>query len=686
MTTETPTTATTPSTETTPPAAAPTGGRATGTTTFAPSTAAPAARGDAEVAATILAAVDGAWRDLREQIRADWDPADVLVEPGLSTADYRVRTTENLHTLAAGEYGRFGFPHAFGGTRDYGASCVSFEMLGYGDLSLQVKLGVQFGLFGGAVARLGTERHHERYLPGIMSAQILGSFAMTEIGHGSNVQALETTATYDPATREFVLDSPTESSVKTYIGNAAADARYAVVFAQLITGGDQPEQHGVHALLVEVRDAEGKPLPGVTIGDNGEKAGLPGVDNGTFSFAQVRVPKDALLNKYGDVDDDGTYVSEIGSTNARFFTMLGTLVRGRVCVGGGAGFAARKALTIAVRYGERRRQFDAPDQEQETVILDYLAHQKKLLPRLATTYAFAFAQNQLIERLEELHGAGATGPRDAAAQEAQRELETQVAGLKALQTWHALDTIQACREACGGAGFIAENEFGRMRADVDVFTTFEGDNTVLLQLVAKGLLTEYKEMWGDLDQAGMVGMVSRQVAAGLVERTTGRAGLQKLLDLAKGRSDDSALDDRGWQLSMFEQRADHALETVARRLQKAPKDEAFEAFNNAQDHVLFAARAHVDRLVMEAFAEAVDAMPEGEARVLLDQVCSLYALNSIDADRAWFLEHGRLDTSRSRAVTAQVNTLTRQLRPHARTLVDGLGVPEGFLRAPIAQD
>ncbi|TWP38922.1 acyl-CoA dehydrogenase [Leekyejoonella antrihumi] len=625
--------------------------------------------------------LDGHWEDLRQRARTDLEPEWALGEPGEPVEAQRERVHRQLLELAKRDYGRIGFPRAYGGTLDYGASCVMFEMQAYGDLSLVVKTGVQFGLFGGAVARLGTERHHQAYLEDIMTARLLGSFAMTEEGHGSNVQQLETTATYDPDTQELVITSPTPSSKKTYIGNAARDGRMAVVFAQLVTGA---ENHGVHAILVPVRDAGGNALPGVTIGDNGVKAGLPGVDNGTFSFDEVHVPKDNLLNAFGDIGDDGIYVSHIEGKNARFFTMLGTLVRGRVCVGGGSGSAAKKALAIAVRYGAQRRQFEAPGSDDEIVVLDYLAHQRKLLPRLAKSYALSLAQNAVTERLQELHGT----PRPEGQEEdkvAQRELESRVAGLKAVTTWHALDTIQACREACGGAGYMAENQLAQMRADVDVFTTFEGDNTVLLQLVAKGLLTEYQSMWGDLDVTEMVGMVTRQVAEGLVERTTGRAGLQRLVDAAKGRDDESAMDDRGWQLSMFEQRADHTLETVGLRLRKATKDNAFELFNGAQDHVLFAARTHIDRCVMEAACEAEDGMADGPAKDLFGQVLSLYALSSIEDDRAWFLEHGRLTTTRSRSVTAAVNDLCRALRPRALDLVDAFAIPDALITAPIAQ-
>ena len=272
-----------------------------------------------------------------------------------------------------------------------------------GNLSLMVKAGVQWGLFGGAVQALGTDRHHERYLPAIMSLELPGCFAMTETGHGSDVQHLRTTAVYDPDSEEFVVHTPHESARKEYIGNAARDGRMAVVFAQLITAG---EGHGVHALMVPIRDESGAPLPGVRIEDCGRKAGLNGVDNGRLTFDRVRVPRENLLNRYGDVAADGTYSSPIGSSGKRFFTMLGTLIRGRVSVAGTAMTAAKLALEIALRYGSARRQFDRPGTDEETVVLDYLGHQRKLLPKLARTYALHFAQEQLVATLHEVQGSG----------------------------------------------------------------------------------------------------------------------------------------------------------------------------------------------------------------------------------------------------------------------------------------
>jgi acyl-CoA oxidase len=533
-------------------------------------------------------------------------------------------------------------------------------MLGYGDLSLLVKAGVQWGLFGGALAALGTRAHHDRHLRDTIDGRLLGCFAMTETGHGSDVQHLRTTATYDPATQEFEIHTPEPGARKDYIGGAARDARMAAVFAQLVTDGTG---HGVHAFLVPIRDEDGAALPGVTISDCGVKAGLNGVDNGRLVFDRVRVPREALLNRFGDVAPDGTYSSSIDNETRRFFTMLGTLVRGRISVAGGAGSAAEKALALAVRYGNTRRQFANPATGEEVVVLDYLVHQRKLLPLLATTYALHVAQNDLVERMHELQGAGAE-----ADEAGQRELETRAAGIKAIGTWHATRTIQTCREACGGAGYLAENLLPALKADTDVFTTFEGDNTVLLQLVAKTILSDYGKGVARLDLLGKARFAAGIVADAVVERT----GVRPLIE--RGDVRDTAVQRR-----LIAAREQHLLASAAQRMRKAlaPGADQFAIFNGAQDHLLAAARAYVDRVVFDAFAAVADRDP------LLGRLLALHGLSTIEADRAWFVEHGYLTAARTKAVTGAVNALCGELRPHARELVDAFGIPENWLDCPL---
>ena len=349
----------------------------------------------------VRAVLDGRWAPSRAAIRGLAD--EPLFRPvyGLDREQYRDHVWHQLHALAGHGHIRVGFPEAHGGQGDVGSWVSLFETLAFVDLSLLVKAGVQWGLFGGAIQHLGTERHHRRYLDDVITLRLPGCFAMTETGHGSDVQALRTTALFDPATDEFVINTPDAEARKDYIGNAARDGRLAVVFAQLVTGG---ESRGVHAFLVPIRTDDGAASPGVTIGDCGDKAGLLGVDNGRLAFDNVRIPRDSLLDRYAQVDADGTYTSPIENPNRRFFTMLGTLVQGRVSIAGAAGSASKSALTIAVRYAEQRRQFSLPGTDDEVALLDYRAHQRRLLPALATTYALHFAQEKLVERLHTVLG------------------------------------------------------------------------------------------------------------------------------------------------------------------------------------------------------------------------------------------------------------------------------------------
>lgn len=587
-----------------------------------------------------------------------------------NTVIARTKAGEQLRIMAAAGAAEDGFKKEHGGNGDVGAAVTQIEMLAMSDLSLMVKAGVQWGLFGGAVENLGTERHHKAYVRRIIDLDLLGCFAMTETGHGSDVQSLETTATYDPATQEFVVHSPTPTARKDYIGGAAETARVAAVFAQLITDG---EGHGVHCLIVPIRDEDGNDLPGVTTSDCHYKGGLPGVDNGRIMFDQVRVPRENLLNKYADVAPDGTYTSPIENPNRRFFTMLGTLIRGRVTVGGSAAAAGRVALDIAVRYGLERRQFSAPDDEAEVVIMDYLVHQRRLLPLIARSYALQFAQNELVARLHDVQTA------EFPDAEEQRELESRAAGLKAANTWHASAAIQEAREACGGAGYLAENRLIALRADTDVFTTFEGDNHVLTQLVAKEMLTAYADDVKGMSPVEWVRFAANFAGDRVLKRTAAETIMQTILDSRQDNEEEGSLFNRGTQVTMFEDREEYLLSSVARRMQGKSKEmSAFDAFNSVQDHVLHTAKAHIDRIVLEAFVAGIDACEDEEAGRILGMVCDLYALSVIEDDKAWFIEHRFLSTERAKAVTRGINERCRSLRPYAETLVDGFGIPESL--------
>ncbi|QIS11963.1 acyl-CoA oxidase [Nocardia arthritidis] len=625
----------------------------------------------------LRAALDGPWAAVREEARTQLAGDRFIGDPYLDYRAARARVLEQMRAVATLGYAERGFRREHGGTGEPGAAVVALEMLAYCDLSLWVKCGVQWGLFGGAVENLGTERHAD-YVKRLISLDLLGCFAMTESGHGSDVANLETTATYDPQAGEFVIHTPTPSARKDYIGGAAEHARMAAVFAQLITQG---ERRGVHCLLVPIRDEHGADLPGVTTSDDGLKGGLPGVDNGRIVFDNVRVPRENLLNRYADVAPDGTYSSAIENPSRRFFTTLGTLVRGRVSVGGAAAAGARVALSIAVRYALKRRQFADPDTGAETLLLDYRSHQRRLLPLVAKSYAYAFAQNDLVRRMHLVQTGQDLDPG------AQRALEKRAAGLKAAQTRHATRAIQECREACGGAGYLTENRLVTLKADTDVFTTFEGDNVVLTQLVAKELLTAYSDEVRDLDALGWVRFAATMAGDVVRKRSGVRQLIQTMRDGAKDTVDEGDLSRRPVQLQLFADREDYLLRTAAHRLRARAKDTGpFEAFDNAQDHILAAGAAHIDRLVLEAFVEGIAGIADPAARDLAETVCDLFVYTLLEENSAWYIMHRFMSVERAKAVRRGVNELVDRLRPDALTLVEGLGVPEYMLRAAMLDD
>ena len=599
-------------------------------------------------------------REIRSSLKRLLAHQEFSYPRDLDSATYRELVLSWTRELAARGFGSLAFPAEYGGAGDAGAMVAAFETLAFHDLSLTVKFGVQFGLFGGSVLQLGTRKHHERYLRDIGRLELPGCFAMTETGHGSNVQDLETEARFDDDTAGFILHTPGDAARKDYIGNAAAHGQMATVFAQLVIGEDR---FGVHAFLVPIRDSNGDVLPGVRIADCGEKLGLNGVDNGRLWFDQVRIPRENLLDRFASVDEHGAYTSPITSPNRRFFTMLGTLVGGRVSVAAAAGSVAKSALTIATRYASRRRQF-GPAGEAETELLDYLTHQRRLLPRLATTYALHFALRHLAKAYVE------------SSDDNRRELETLAAGLKAYSTWHTTDTVQECRELCGGQGYLAENRFAALKADSDVFTTFEGDNIVLYQLVAKALLSGYKQEFGEMSLMKAVRFLASQAATVVTE----------LNPVTTRNESPSHLRSSDFQLASLRWRRDHLLASLARRLKKRLDDgmDSFEALVEVQDHAVSTARAHVESLVLESFVAAIETAT-APLQEPLERLRELFALSRIEDDRGWFQEHGYLEAGKSKAIRKEVNRLCRELQPHAVALVDSFAIPDELIAAPIGR-
>lgn len=607
----------------------------------------------------MTAILDGDYGEVKHQMRK------LLSDPVFNyktlpvKEDYREQVLHWCKLMAEQGLGIVSYPKEYGGMDKMEHYVAVFEMLGYHDLSLTIKFGVQFGLFGGSILFLGSDIHHKKYLQDVGTLKLLGCFAMTETGHGSNVRNLQTTATYDPVIDGFIVHSPDRDAGKEYIGNAI-HGQMASVFAQLIVDGTN---HGVHAILVPLRNDAGEMMPGVTVKDCGYKMGLNGVDNGRIWFDQVKVPRENLLNRFGNVDKDGNYTSPISNPSKRFFTMLGTLVGGRVCVPQ-AGLSATKAgLSIAIKYALKRRQFAPSENEPETLLLDYPTHQRRLMPLLAKTYALDFALKYLTKRYINR------------SEEDIREIETLAAGLKSYSTWFTTAALQECREACGGKGYLAENRFSILKADTDIFTTFEGDNTVLMQLVAKGLLSSFKQTFHDEGFNAVIRLVLKQVSFSLSEYNP----------ISSRNTDGTHLCDLNFQLEAFKYRESKLLIGVTQRMRGLLRKrvDPYNGFLRCQQHMIALAQAYVERLVLEQFSQAVASCDDQSCKVILKKLCDLYALSTIEEHRGWYLEQDFMHGVKSKAIRRMVDKLCREVRGEAGFLVEAFAIPDNCLAAPI---
>lgn len=574
---------------------------------------------------------------------------------------FRNHVLEQVNFLADKGYGAMAYPEAYGGTGDMEGYATIFENMMFVDGSLTIKFGVQFGLFGGSIQKLGTKKHHDRYLSKAGTAELLGCFAMTETGHGSNVRGINTTATYDQGTDSLVIHTPGKDDNKEYIGNAL-HSKMASVFAQLIVNG---KNEGVHAILVPLRDEEHELLPGIRVVDNGYKLGLNGVDNGKIWFDQVRVPRANLLDKYGSITEDGKYHSNIKNPNKRFFTMLGTLVGGRICVARAGLGGAKMALAVAVKHALKRRQFNDSVKIQEDLLMDYPSHQVRITPLVASAYVYHVALDKMMEVYCDER------------QPDKRQVETQVAGLKSIITWYANNTIQECREACGGKAYLLENRIADLKGDVDIFTTFEGDNTVLLLLAAKGVLSDFKAEFNSSGFSTVLKLLGKQL----------NDKLATINPMYTNKVDAEHLYNPKFHSHALKYRTGRLTYTLAMRIRGYIKKgmPSYRAFLKVQTHLLALGKAYSAMLAHEAFTEFTQTIEDDAYRKLMEKVGALYALHMIREDAVWYLEQGYLGSGKSKAIRQRVERLSTELRPHIAVLVDGFGIPDHLMTAPIAR-
>jgi acyl-CoA oxidase len=544
------------------------------------------------------------------------------------------------------------------------------SMLTMFDPASWTRIGVHLGLFFSAVQGQATPDQLLYWVQkgAVTLNGVIGCFAMTELGHGSNVAGLETTATYDEAAEEFIIHTPTLTATKWWIGGAAQTCTHAAVYAQLIIKG---KRHGVKTFVVQLRDTKTFQLmPGVVIGDCGAKMGRHGIDNGWIQFTHVRIPRSHMLMKHSKVMRDGKYIEPPLAQLA-----FGALINGRVTMVGDSANISKKALTIAIRYAAVRRQFGGNDKEPETKLLDYVIHQHRLMPLLAQAFAMHFTGIEVGTMYEELMTSLDSlqpGDKDTeAVLDSLKELHGTSAGLKAFCTWNALNTIDQCRQALGGHGYSAYAGLASLYADFAVQCTWEGDNTILTLQAGRYLIGCYRDSQKGIKQAPGVGYLNN---------------LEQVLKsrcFAKNAHDIMDLDMIGtayWVVAGNVVRK--AGEDFNACLKRGLKDE--EAYEECSQARLFAAKLHSFGYLFHRFKDGLAKAPASLSPILT-KLCLLYGLYNISELSGPFLQYEFFTPIQMDWIRQQVTHLCKEIRKDAIPLTDSFNFSDFIINSPLGR-
>lgn len=337
------------------------------------------------------------------------------------------------------------------------------------------------GMFIPTIISQGSPDQVAEWLPKAMSMEIIGTYAQTELGHGTFLRGLETTATYDPKTEEFILHSPTLTSHKWWPGGLAHSSNHCIVVAQLYSNG---KCYGVHPFFVKIRDLETHmPLPGITVGDIGPKLGFNTANNGFLRFDNFRIPRECMLMKNAQVLKDGTYVKSMNEKLA-----YGTMVFVRVIIVADLAYEVSRAATIAVRYSAVRHQSQPKPNQPEPPIIDYVTQQHKLFIAIASSHAFRVTGLWLWDAYSKVISDMGKGNLDHLP-----ELHAVACCLKAVCTRDATACVEECRLACGGHGYMTSSNLPIIKNIVTATITYEGEYTVLMLQTARYLVKAWKQ-------------------------------------------------------------------------------------------------------------------------------------------------------------------------------------------------
>ncbi|GAB4858071.1 acyl-coenzyme A oxidase [Ancistrocladus abbreviatus] len=513
---------------------------------------------------------------------------------------------------------------------------------------------LHWGMFIPAIKGQGTEEQQKKWLPLAQRMQIIGCYAQTELGHGSNVQGLETTATFDPETDEFVIHSPTLTSSKWWPGGLGKVSTHAVIYARLITDG---QDHGVNGFIMQLRSLDDHlPLPGITIGDIGMKFGNGAyntMDNGVLRFDHVRIPRDQMLMRVTQVTREGKVVQ----SDVPRKLVYGTMVYVRQTIVSDTSSALSRAVCIATRYSAVRRQFGSQN-GRETQVLDYRTQQNRLFPLLASAYAFRFVGEWLKWLYMDV-----TQRLQANDFSTLPEAHACTAGLKSLTTSVTADAIEECRKLCGGHGYLCSSGLPELFAVYVPACTYEGDNVVLLLQVARFLMKTVSQLASGKQPVGTTAYMGR------VEHLMQcRCDVQKAEDWVKPNI----------VIEVFEARSARMSVACAKSLSKFSNPE--EGFLELSADLAGAAVAHCELIVVSKFIEKLQQDIPGEGvKRQLEALSSIYALSILKKHLGDFLSTGCITPKQASLANDVLRSLYAQVRPNAIALVDAFNYTDHFL-------
>jgi acyl-CoA oxidase len=543
-----------------------------------------------------------------------------------------------------------------------------FEML---DPSVETVIGVHYFLFRPAIEGSGTIEQIRKYAPDTIMGHLYGSFSMTEMGTGSNVPGIETTATYDVKTQEFIINTPSLTATKWWIGGVADISTHTILFARMIVNN---EDHGIQMFVVQLRDMEThKVLPNIRIGDCGEKMGRHGIPNGWIQFDNLRIPRDQLLMRFVKVSPDGV-VTKQGTAQQAYSALIG----GRVVMAGRAANTLAHMLTIAIRYGSVRRQFNLAPGEAQIPILDYASHAHTLMPLLAGTYAIHFTTRKLESLYNRAKEMGRNNDFSLLS-----DIHTLSAGLKPFCTWFTHYGIDECRQACGGHGYSAYSRFAKTQESWAVMCTWEGSNMVLAQQLSQSLIKALQR-----------GMMGKPICAGgeAAEKLTGMAYIRRIPEFMGGAQCPLAADSDWTQdpealLAAWEYIPAKMLLDCGQLLQSRIGDGLSErlAWNASTVELVRLSKAHTYLFLMRSFLDSCLEVSNPEAKAALLRLFNLFALYHMEQHLALLLEDGYFNGDQAKHLRKSVHNAIQDVRHDAVSYVDAFSFTDFVVQSPLGR-